>query len=369
MTGAPGQADTRRVRRAALPLALVLLAVADAAAAAPTVAITASTFKPAVLVVAPGTTVTWRNDDAAPHTLVGEVRSPGPVQPGATYARRFTDPGDYQYSDAANTAKQATVVVAAGGSSHPPAAHGGRRLVTHLYTGTMTLTVNETYRFYDGHWGSFAGACNGEVGDGSRQIELRASLRHAKYVRGFGVELLNDTSDEAKLVRYAEKVTGNAALSASAEASCQDGKTTDRAADVPVDCAASYAGRSLPMSFGWSPSATKNRFQFSNTGHAQFENCGTAYVGGLSLVGVKDFSLPLNLVGSNLFYDSGNTSPATAHEVSALRAGRALHVVRVIDLHFLTDCCDFWAPHGGVYNRVGSKHDVKAKLEIRLRPR
>jgi plastocyanin len=350
-------------------MAMVLLAVAPAArAAGPTVSITASTFKPAIVVVPLGTTVTWRNDDTAPHAVVGDVASPGPIQPGMTYARRFTAFGDYHYADAANPAKKGTVVVAAAGSSHPPRAPAGHGLVTHLYTGTMTLTVNESYRFYDGKWQSFHGPCNGEVGDGTRNIELRAKLSHAKYSRGFGTEILSDNSAKATLVRYAEKVTAMAAMSSSAEADCGDG-TTEQAADVPLDCATNFAGRTLPMSFGWSPSATKNRFQFSNTGHRRFDNCGTEYAGALTLVGIKDSSLPLNLVGSSLVYDLGNTSPATLHEVAAIRAGRALHVTRSIDLSFLTDCCDFWAPHGGVLARIGTQHDVKAKLEIKLRPR
>jgi hypothetical protein len=181
--------------------------------------------------------------------------------------------------------------------------------------------------------------------------------------------VLSDNNARARLIHYAESVSAKAALSSSTMVPCQDGKTQDLTADVPVDCTANHGGTRFGLSFGWGPAASKNRFQFGNTGHAQFESCGTGYVGALGLVGIEGSRLPLNLVGSELLYDSGNTSPATPHEVAALRAGRALHVVRSIDLHFLTDCCDFWAPHGGVYVRVGTKHDVRAKLEIRLRPR
>jgi plastocyanin len=351
--------------------ALVLLAVAPVArAAGPTVSITASTFKPAIVVVAPGTTVTWRDDDAVAHSLSGDVRSPAPIAPGTTYARKFTSTGDYHYADAANSAKQGTVVVAASGRSHPSRPPGPRsKLVTHRYTGTMTLTVREQFRFYDGHWQSFVGACNAEVGGGTRTVLLRAKLNHAKYTRGFGSELLSDLNAPATLVRYSETVKAKLAQSGSELVGCQDGKTQDRTADVSVDCSANQAGKHFRIGFGWGPSSSENRFQYSTVDHTGFDACGSDYIGGLSLVGVKDFSLPLNLVGGGFVYDEGNTSPATAHEVAAMRAGRALRVVRSIDLDFLTDCCDPWAPHGDFNTRIGTAHTVKAKLEIKLRPR
>jgi plastocyanin len=63
-------------------------------------------FSPANLAIAKGTTVTWTNQDAAPHQVIndafgqtaqGAYFKSDPLGRGATYSFTFTDPGVYHY--------------------------------------------------------------------------------------------------------------------------------------------------------------------------------------------------------------------------------------------------------------------------------
>ncbi len=107
------------------PLFSAVLENGASAAAAATVAnvsITESGFSPAVVVVAIGTTVKWKNNGTGPHSLKGDVTSPA-LAVGAIYEHRFTTPGEYPYFDGTHTASTGTVVVTAGSAS-PPREHG-----------------------------------------------------------------------------------------------------------------------------------------------------------------------------------------------------------------------------------------------------
>ena len=81
----------------------VALAVIGAshATAAPnvTVKIQNFAFVPAVVTVAPGTTVTWTNADEDPHTVNATDRSfkSAALDTDDKYAFTFTKPGDYAY--------------------------------------------------------------------------------------------------------------------------------------------------------------------------------------------------------------------------------------------------------------------------------
>jgi plastocyanin len=67
------------------------------AGSATSVRITRFAFSPQELTVAPGTTVTWTNQDEAPHTVTGgELASPG-MDTGDRYEHAFVRPGDYPY--------------------------------------------------------------------------------------------------------------------------------------------------------------------------------------------------------------------------------------------------------------------------------
>jgi len=84
---------------ATLWLAGAGIAAAQKATAAPQVVIEHQKYVPAKLTVPAGTTVTWINRDADPHTVVGssgEFRSPG-LHTDESFSRRFTVPGTYAY--------------------------------------------------------------------------------------------------------------------------------------------------------------------------------------------------------------------------------------------------------------------------------
>jgi plastocyanin len=56
-------------------------------------------YTPPMLVVAPGTTVTWKNDDDSPHSVRekdGKFKSTA-LDTDDTFSQTFTTPGDYEY--------------------------------------------------------------------------------------------------------------------------------------------------------------------------------------------------------------------------------------------------------------------------------
>ena len=91
-----------------LVLLIALLALAGATTAAmardsadTTVSITASGFNPDHVIVKPGDTVTWRNDDTAKHQVVsdtGAFRSPV-LAPKQSWSHRFAEEASYSYHD------------------------------------------------------------------------------------------------------------------------------------------------------------------------------------------------------------------------------------------------------------------------------
>ena len=57
-------------------------------------------FSPATLTILPGTTVTWKNMSAAPHTVTsddGQTFDSGNIAPGGTFTFKFTVAGSYPY--------------------------------------------------------------------------------------------------------------------------------------------------------------------------------------------------------------------------------------------------------------------------------
>src|SRR5437764_11214470 len=72
-------------------------------------------FAPAEITVAPGTTVTWRNDDGAPHGLAYNDSAKGtdvPL-PGASFSRTYDKPGAYDYACAVHAYMTGKVIVRA----------------------------------------------------------------------------------------------------------------------------------------------------------------------------------------------------------------------------------------------------------------
>jgi len=110
------------LRLAALSLvALVLFApTAGAQGKTMTVSIKNFAFNPPNATVAPGTTVTWVNNDQAPHTATANngAFDSGTLQPGQSYSFTFDKPGTYAYHCNIHPDMTATVTVSgASGSS------------------------------------------------------------------------------------------------------------------------------------------------------------------------------------------------------------------------------------------------------------
>ena len=81
----------------------------------PTAAIEISdfAFAPRTLTIAVGTTVTWRNRDAEPHTVRGaeEVVRSGALDQDEAYSFRFDRPGTYHYGCSIHPQMSGTIVV------------------------------------------------------------------------------------------------------------------------------------------------------------------------------------------------------------------------------------------------------------------
>ena len=72
-------------------------------------------FTPAEITIAPGESVTWTNDDGAPHGLVYQDGAKGTdlLLPGESFNRQFDRPGSYDYSCAVHPYMTGRVVVRA----------------------------------------------------------------------------------------------------------------------------------------------------------------------------------------------------------------------------------------------------------------
>jgi plastocyanin len=98
-----------------LALAATVARAAGAAAGGAKVSIVDFEFKPAEITIAPGESVTWTNDDGAPHGLEYHDGAPGvnPLLPGAAFTRRFDKPGTYEYNCSVHPYMTGRVVVRA----------------------------------------------------------------------------------------------------------------------------------------------------------------------------------------------------------------------------------------------------------------
>jgi plastocyanin len=72
-------------------------------------------FTPAEITIAPGESVTWTNDDGAPHGLVYKDGAQGTdlLLPGVSFSRQFDRPGTYDYSCAVHPYMIGRVIVRA----------------------------------------------------------------------------------------------------------------------------------------------------------------------------------------------------------------------------------------------------------------
>src|SRR4051812_26924400 len=74
-------------------------APASDAATPKIVAINNYEFSPSVLTVAPGTTVTWVNEDESPHTVTdnGKIFRSSALDTGDRFSYTFAQPGEFTY--------------------------------------------------------------------------------------------------------------------------------------------------------------------------------------------------------------------------------------------------------------------------------
>jgi plastocyanin len=106
---------TQRPHDHLLAIADQTLSTASSTSTASTVRIGNFTFSPAVLEVPAGTSVTWVNDDDAPHAIVGSDRD-SPLKSAALdtddrYAVVMNRPGTYRYFCSLHPHMTGTVVV------------------------------------------------------------------------------------------------------------------------------------------------------------------------------------------------------------------------------------------------------------------
>jgi plastocyanin len=106
------------IRRASLCAFAAVAAIAlGAAAPAPTAVVKIGnfTFSPQVLTVAPGTTVTWANEDDTPHTVVANDKSfrSKAMDTDERYSMTFAKPGTYDYFCSLHPHMTAKIVVKA----------------------------------------------------------------------------------------------------------------------------------------------------------------------------------------------------------------------------------------------------------------
>lgn len=368
-------------------IGMVALATAVAAAMLPgaagaatrRVSIEPGRFEPAIVVVVPGTRVEWRNDDAAPRALAGDVASPD-IAPGGTFARRFDRLGRFEYRDRANAALTGTVVVAAYAGGRPPryAPPPGpaNRTVTHRWRATLRVDLREGWTYIDGKFHSVTGPCNAEVGRGSRAVTFAASFADVRYTRIGSLEILRGDTGRHGIRRYRESIDAMASdPGTGASVTCPDG-SADPPPDVRHACLHDYAGKPVTATLSWAPRIAQGRFAWSHRhlgGRLPLDaNCGDSFLAGGSLVGLDADALPFDPgAGAALLYDAGRTSPVTPAEARALRGGRPVTISRAIELHFTTDCCTGWTEPGKptTYVRVGARFDVLGRATIRLTPR
>lgn len=91
------------------------------------VSIVDNAFRPIDVVVAAGSSVTWVNTGAIPHTVTGRATSfdSGILMPGEGYRRTFKTPGQYEYFCTLHPEMVGTVTVTEGGTPTGPSGEDG----------------------------------------------------------------------------------------------------------------------------------------------------------------------------------------------------------------------------------------------------
>jgi plastocyanin len=108
----------------AMTLAAGMLATATgdrgASAATPLIVVIKDyQFSPATVTIAPGTTVTWINEDESPHTIMERGRSfrSAALDTNDRFSHTFMQPGEFDYYCTLHPMMVGTIVVRPAGSS------------------------------------------------------------------------------------------------------------------------------------------------------------------------------------------------------------------------------------------------------------
>ena len=120
-------------------------------------------FRPGSVTVQPGTTLTWVNTGAAPHSVTSRAGlfDSGLIGSGGRYSHTFAQPGTYQYFCAIHPDMSATVLVPAPGGGVPPPAPppppppppvaGDVRIADFSFTpATLSVPVGSRVRWVNG---------------------------------------------------------------------------------------------------------------------------------------------------------------------------------------------------------------------------
>ena len=99
-------------------------------------------FQPASIEVPAGSTVTWTNAGAAPHTVTADDGSfdSGQLKPGATFSQTFSTPGTYTYHCEIHPQMTGTVVVTGAAAAAAPAAPAAPTASAQDQGGTQAAT-------------------------------------------------------------------------------------------------------------------------------------------------------------------------------------------------------------------------------------
>ena len=68
-------------------------------------------FSPSALTITKGATVTWTNNDSAPHQIASATFNSQALSQGQTYSFTFTQPGTYSYSCSIHPSMTGTITV------------------------------------------------------------------------------------------------------------------------------------------------------------------------------------------------------------------------------------------------------------------
>ena len=68
-------------------------------------------FNPATLTVSSGTTVTWMNNDSAPHQIKSDTFNSSALNQGEKFEFKFDTPGTFNYSCSIHPSMKGTIIV------------------------------------------------------------------------------------------------------------------------------------------------------------------------------------------------------------------------------------------------------------------